>query len=111
MLFIIRASGTHRPRGVTMKIRKGLYVSLLSLIVMTMFLLVPARPFAQEEQTIKEKLFQENYQLIADSDLYCSFYMLEEGKPLPDLRIIGAERMNEKNQFSDADTIYLSKGQ
>jgi hypothetical protein len=36
--------------------------------------------------------------------------MHEEGKALPDIQIIGAERMNEKSVFENADIIYLNKG-
>lgn len=66
---------------------------------------------AQEAQIAKPKIFEEYYQLISEADLYCSFFLYEEGKPLPDMRIIGAEREWEKNMFSDADTVYLSKGE
>jgi hypothetical protein len=92
-----------------MKIHKGLSLGLVAFLLISLSLLVPGRPFAQD-QIQKAKIFQDTYQMITDTDLYCSFYMQEEGKPLPDLRIIGAELMNEKNQFSDTDVIYLSKG-
>lgn len=76
-------------------------------------LIVPGRPFAQDTQDTqiqKPKIFEENYQLINESDLNCSFYMYEAGKLLPDIRIVGAERMNEKSIFEDGDVIYLDKG-
>ena len=50
------------------------------------------------------------YQLINESDLNCSFYMHEEGKLLPDIQIIGAERVNEKSVYEDGDLIYLNRG-
>lgn len=93
-----------------MKNHKGISLGLFSFALISLCLLVPGRPFAQD-QIQKAKIFQDTYQMITDTDLYGSFYMLEEGKPLPDLRIIGAELMNEKNQFVDTDLIYLSKGQ
>jgi hypothetical protein len=36
--------------------------------------------------------------------------MHEEGKLLPDIQVIGAERMNEKSLFEDGDLIYINKG-
>jgi hypothetical protein len=93
-----------------MKNLKGRSLSRLSLALVSLCLLVAGRPFAQD-QIQKAKIFEDTYQLINDTDLYGSFFMLEEGKPLPDLRIIGSERMNEKDQLIDFDLIYLSKGQ
>jgi len=77
-----------------------------------MLMIVPGRPFAQEiqAQIQKAKIFEDTYQLINESDLNCSFYMHEEGKPLPDTRIVGAERMNEKGIFEDGDLVYINKG-
>ncbi len=85
------------------------WAGLLSLALAGLVLLAPGRPFAQD-QIAKPKIFDEYYQLITDSDLYCSYFMLEEGKPMPEIRIIGAERMNEKNIFSDADLVYIDHG-
>ncbi len=92
--------------------RPVLYPGLI-LILAGLVLLVPGRPLAQELQESviqKPKIFEENYQLINESDLNCSFYMYEEGKLLPDIRIIGGERMNEKSLWEDGDLIYLNKG-
>ena len=89
--------------------KTGLSVAFVSLILVGAVLLVAGRPFAQD-QIARPKIFDEYYQLITDSDLYCSFYMLEDGKPMPEIRIIGAELMNEKNIFSDADVIYINQG-
>ncbi len=93
-----------------MKNAKGLSFVLIPLVLAAVALTVPGRPFAQEVQVEKPKLLQENYQLLTDADLYCSFYMHEEGKALPDTWIVGAERMNEKVQLTDADLVYLNKG-
>jgi hypothetical protein len=92
-----------------MKNAKGLLCGFLSIALIGLCLFVPARAFAQD-QIRRAKIFEDTYQMISDTDLYGSFYMLEEGKPLPDLRIIGAEMMNEKDHFSDSDLIYLNKG-
>ena len=93
--------------------RKRVTFAGIVLAVAGLALLGPGRPFAQEaQQTMiqKAKIFDETYQLINESDLNCSFYMHEEGKLLPDIQIIGGERMNEKSVFEDGDLIYLNKG-
>src|SRR4030042_6545692 len=90
--------------------RRALYAVV---IVAGLALVVPGGPFAQdvqETQIQKAKIFDETYQLINESDLNCSFYMHEEGKLLPDIQIVGAERMNEKSIFEDGALIYLNKG-
>ncbi len=73
-------------------------------------LVSPGINSAQEYQIERPRIFQETYELITETDLYCSFYMFEEGKKLPELKIIGAERENEKTMLNDADTVYLNKG-
>jgi hypothetical protein len=83
------------------------------IVLASLLLIVPGGPFAQETQETmiqKAKIFEETYQLINESDLNCSFYMHEEGKLLPDIQIIGAERMNEKGLFEDGDLIYINRG-
>jgi hypothetical protein len=83
------------------------------IVLASLLLIVPGGPFAQDTQETmiqKAKIFDETYQLINESDLNCSFYMHEEGKLLPDIQIIGAERMNEKSVYEDGDLIYLNKG-
>ena len=93
--------------------RKPAVFAGVALALVSLVLLVPGRPFAQDAQATpiqKPKIFDETYQLINESDLNCSFYMHEEGKLLPDIRIVGAERMNEKGLFEDGDLIYLDKG-
>jgi hypothetical protein len=93
--------------------RKPALYAGMALVLASLVLIVPGRPFAQETQEIqiqKAKIFDETYQLINESDLNCSFYMHEEGKLLPDIQIIGGARMNEKTVFEDGDLIYINKG-
>lgn len=93
--------------------RKPAVFAGIALALVSLALVVPGRPFAQdtqETQIQRPKIFDETYQLINETDLNCSFYMHEEGKLLPDIRIIGGERMNEKSLFEDGDLIYLDKG-
>lgn len=90
-----------------------LCLGFLVLVFVSLTLILPGRPFAQENQLTeikRAKIFEDTYQLLTDSDLNCSFYMHEIGKLLPDIQIIGAERMNEKAVFSDGDVIYINKG-
>ena len=90
--------------------RKPIVYGCLSLLILSgLVLAVPGRPDGQDVIR-RAKIFDETYQLINESDLNCSFYMHEEGKLLPDIRIIGAEHMNEKSIFSDGDLIYIDKG-
>lgn len=66
----------------------------------------------QEEQEgyeiEKAKIFREIYDLIDETDLYCSFFILDEG--LPDMKIFGAEREYERIQFNNGDIVYINKG-
>ncbi len=62
----------------------------------------------QEHQIEKAKIFQEIYPIISESDLYCSFLVLDEEKM--DIEIVGGERDYEKVMFSDSDIVYINKG-
>ncbi len=93
-----------------MRRKSVLCLGSLILVFASLILIAPGRPFAQETMIKKAKIFEDTYQLITESDLNCSFYMHEEGKMLPDIQIIGAERENEKNVFSDGDVIYINRG-
>lgn len=66
-----------------------------------------AAAFGQDDVR-KAKIFEDVYPLITESDLYCSIFFWEGERPA--LRVAGAERQDEKNQFSDGDTCYLDKG-
>ena len=61
-----------------------------------------------QDQIEKAKIFQESYPLSTESDLYCSIFVLNG--ELPAMRIIGAERQDEKALLSDADKFYVDKG-
>jgi len=72
----------------------------------------PGQPLQEKPEMLDEiskaKIFQEFGELINEVDQYCSFSVWEE--EIPELRIVGAERESEKTLFSDADVIYLNKG-
>lgn len=63
---------------------------------------------AQENQVQKAKIFAEEYPLITDSDMYCSIIIWDQ--KIPDLKIIGSEREDEKAMMVDSDTFYINKG-
>ncbi len=93
-----------------MKNHRGLSWAGLTFALISLCLIAPGRPFAQD-QIQKAKIFSETYEMINDVDLYGSFYIQEQGKPVPDITIVGYERMNEKEFIYEGDVIYLSKGQ
>ena len=62
----------------------------------------------QENQIKKAKVFQEIYPIISESDLYCSFLVLDKG--MLGIKIIGGEREYEKVLFSDSDIVYINRG-
>lgn len=59
-------------------------------------------------QIEKAKIFREAYPLISETDLYCAFYA-HQGE-LPDLRIVAAEKGEEKILLSDNDLCFINKG-
>jgi len=63
---------------------------------------------AGQDQIEKAKIFQEDYPLIMETDLYCSIFVMDG--PMPTIRIIAAERQEEKILMSEADTFYIDKG-
>ncbi|OGD21182.1 MAG: hypothetical protein A2W03_10400 [Candidatus Aminicenantes bacterium RBG_16_63_16] len=72
----------------------------------------PKPPFQERPESRHEisraKIYQEIADLINEVDLYCSFSVWE--KEIPELKLIGAEREDEKTVFSDGDLVYLNKG-
>jgi hypothetical protein len=67
------------------------------------------REESQEQEIKKAKLYKDIYPLISESDLYCSFFILKNKKNL-DLKIIGADRIEERLFFREGDIFYLNKG-
>jgi hypothetical protein len=64
---------------------------------------------AQDEYEVqKAKIYQEIYDLLNETDLYCSFFVLDEDEP--DTKIFGAERAYERVQFNNGDIVYINKG-
>ncbi len=64
---------------------------------------------AEEEYAVeKAKIYQEIYDLLTETDLYCSFFILDDDEP--DTKIFGAERAYERVQFNNGDVVYINKG-
>lgn len=61
-----------------------------------------------QDRIEKAKIFQETYALSTESDLYCTIFVLDG--ELPGIRIVGAERQEEKILLNDADKFYVDKG-
>jgi hypothetical protein len=84
----------------------------------TLFKVEPAptqsrmEPVEEEEEPEYEirraKIYDEIYALLSDSDLYCSF-RIHSGDD-PEMTIIGAEREDERQIYSDGDVVYVNKG-
>ena len=64
---------------------------------------------AEDEYAVeKAKIYQEIYDLLTETDLYCSFFILDDEEP--DTKIFGAERAYEREQFNNGDIVYVNKG-
>ncbi len=68
----------------------------------------PGEKPEERYQISRAKIYQEFADLINEVDLYCSFSIWED--EIPELKIIGAAREDEKTMYSDGDIIYLNKG-
>jgi hypothetical protein len=77
-------------------------------LILSLGLIFLGTGLAQENQIEKAKIFEENFPLITESDLYCSIYILDDA--LPGIKIIGAERQEEKSLLSDGDKFYIDRG-
>lgn len=87
--------------------RRVRFVPLFTLVILwTIFMVSGA---TSQDQIQKARIFQDEYPLILEADMYCSIYVLDGEKP--EIKIIGAERQEEKILLSDFDTFYIDKGQ
>ena len=64
---------------------------------------------AQEQEVERLQMDREFYPVISESDLYCSFFVLEGEYPA--IKIVGADKAEEKILFSDSDVMIIDKGQ
>lgn len=95
------------PRGVKMK--KAFFNYCLFFAFLTLAaVFCQSGLVAQENQVQKAKIFAEEYPLISDSDMYCSILIWDQA--LPELKIVGSEREEERAMMVDSDTFYVNKG-
>ncbi|MFQ5721339.1 MAG: hypothetical protein ACE5GI_02445 [Candidatus Aminicenantales bacterium] len=89
-------------------------VKKIFMILMIAFFLgnLEAKPLnpqeKQQNQIQKAKIYQEIYPIISESDLYCSFFVLENESL--DFKIVAAEKEYEKQLLTDGDVVYVNKG-
>ena len=62
----------------------------------------------EQYEVEKAKIYREIYDLLTETDLYCSFYILDDD--VPETKIMGAERAYERVQFNNGDIVYINKG-
>jgi hypothetical protein len=62
----------------------------------------------EQYEVERAKIYQEIYDLLSETDLYCSFFVLDDDEP--ETKIFGAERAYERVQFNNGDIVYINKG-
>jgi hypothetical protein len=83
-------------------------VASLALVVIPALAQTNSNNQEVQPQIEKAKIYRDAYPLISETDLYCSFYA-HKGE-LPDLRIVAAEKGEEKVLLSDNDLCFINKG-
>ena len=61
-----------------------------------------------EYEVEKAKIYQEIYDLLTETDLNCSFFIMDDEET--DTKIFGAEKEYERVQFNNGDIVYINKG-
>lgn len=74
---------------------------------------VTEEPYKEEEQEEqyeieKAKIYQDIYDLLSETDLYCSIFVMDD--PAPEMHILGAERGWERTMITDGEVVYVNKG-
>ncbi len=70
------------------------------------------REESQEQEIKKARLYKDIFPLISESDLYCSFFVLKKKKELDlKLKIVSADRTEERLFLREGGTFYLNRGQ
>ena len=89
---------------------------IFSLSILILVLLgtgeLQSSPLDQEEKPQhkieKPKIYREDYPIISDSDLYCSFFIL--GEESLEAKIVSAEKKGEMKLLTDSDVFYIDRG-
>jgi len=82
-------------------------VGVLAVVLIAAGAAVSARAQVTTQIT-KGKIYEETYPLLTETDLYCSYSVLDG--TLPELKVIGAERQAEHDQFADGEIVYINGG-
>ncbi len=90
--------------------------TFISLLIFMICLLGPGNSFDQEQKQEqkpkdkieKPKIYREDYPIISESDLYCSFFLLGEEKV--EAKIVSAEKKEEMKLLTDSDVFYIDRG-
>ncbi len=90
--------------------------ALISLLILMLCLLGAGNPVGQEQEQEqkpktkieKPKIYREDYPIISESDLYCSFFLLGEEKL--EAKIVSAEKEDEMKLLRDSDVFYIDRG-
>jgi hypothetical protein len=81
-------------------------------IIGIVFLVVILFAYSSGQQEVnqvqKAKIYQEIYELLTETDLYCSFRVIKDDKP--DTQIVGAKGDDMRVIFSDGDMVFINKG-
>lgn len=62
----------------------------------------------QEQEIKKARLYKDVFPLISETDLYCSFFVMEKVKL--DMRIIGSEKEEERILLRENEIFFVNKG-
>lgn len=61
-----------------------------------------------QDEILRARIYDEIYDLLSETDLYCSFRI--HSGDIPDMTIIGADFETERDIYSDGDLMYVDKG-
>jgi hypothetical protein len=63
---------------------------------------------SQEQEVKKARLYKDIFPLISESDLYCSFFVMDKVKL--DMQIIGSEKEDERILLRESEVFFINKG-
>jgi len=102
-----------KMKKIMFQTEKTVFISLL-IFILSLFGTgeIQCSPTVQEEkpqhQIQKPKIYQEDYPIISDSDLYCSFFLL--GEERIEAKIVSAEKKGEMRILTDSNVFYIDRG-
>jgi len=62
----------------------------------------------QEQEVKKARLYKDVFPLISETDLYCSFFVIDKLKM--DTQIVGSEKEDERILIRESDVFFINKG-